>query len=531
MTTPPPSATPSAHCDAATLFRLVAKLVAGADSLQGVLDATVAMIREVLSVDRCSIMLFDETRNALALAAAWGLPEGVADQPPPAADDTVAGEVFRSGEPRIGAARNVDSTRYSTQTYICCPIRYEGRRLGVISVTNRRERPPLNAADLALLQSVADVLAVSIDRAHISYELQRANRQIEHTLNQLPLGILILDDDSRLLHANAPALHLLELLNAEPGLPLSDLKPGEMARHLGKLADRAAQSGCRVATTLKSELDTAADDERPVRQIRITAEFIGMGVGLLFTVEDLTVTHEMAELRRIDQMKSHFISVVSHELRTPITSLRGASTLLTQQYAKGLDETQASLLRIVSSSAERLSNLVNMIIDISMIENEQIALSPVRAQLGEVMHEVARLRERDIAQKGLVLRETYCPDCPPVLIDEGRMTQALAAVFDNAIKYATQRTEVSIRIWHDAEGSVRLSIRNEGDVIPLEQRERVFERFSQLEDPLTRRQGGAGLGLYFARRVTMLHGGVLQFLDDPKGTCLEFVLPEASPED
>ncbi len=79
----------------------------------------------------------------------------------------------------------------------------------------------------------------------------------------------------------------------------------------------------------------------------------------------------------------------------------------------------------------------------------------------------------------------------------------------------------------DSEGTFRLRIRNDGDPIPNENREKVFERFFQIDKTLTRNQGGTGLGLYLARQITVLHGGLLEVLEDQNGATFEFVLPSA----
>lgn len=538
-----------------TLFGHIAQLVSSCGSLSQLLDATVELIHEVMRVERCSIMLVDEASDSgrLYVAAATGMGDSpVASEPTPT-DRGIAGEVFAEGKPRLGTAkRNCDvDNRYQTSTYIVCPIEHEGERIGVINITNRQDRRPFDQEDVELLASLSSVIGVAIGRARLAVRMQEVYGRLDRMVEGVPMGVLLVDKNDRIVQSNHRAVEFARIDKFVEGEPLDAPQHGIAGTVLAKLLYDARKDSIRTSREwtpshmppehVSAELMRAlADPDAPTfrfdamegetelpRPLRLSVELHGADGDALILLEDMTMNQAVHELRRLDEMKTSFISLVSHELRTPLTSLRGAVSLLTNFYNEGLSDTHKELLRIVGTSSDRLGGIVNMIIDTAMIEQQQLNLDMRIAPLENAINPVIEEAAKALSEKGLTVRKEYSSKGGMVNYDMDRITQAITAVFENAVKYARPNSSILVRLWLDAEGTFRLRIRNEGDPIPHENREKVFERFFQIDKTLTRNQGGTGLGLYLARQITILHGGLLEVLEDSDGATFEFVLPSA----
>lgn len=212
----------------------------------------------------------------------------------------------------------------------------------------------------------------------------------------------------------------------------------------------------------------------------------------------------LEHLSELNRMKDDFISTVSHELRTPLTIV----TTSIQGLRRGvLDEEQVrTFLEAASRGSERLGHLIEQLLMVSQIESgapvvelEPVALPPVVERVVEELR--ARTAGHDVVVE-------LGPSLPEVRTDEGKVHQILSNLVENAMKYSPAGTTVRIGGAADT-GGVVLSVTDEGDGVPPAHRERIFERFYQVDSSSTRRVGGTGLGLYISRSLAEELGGRL----------------------
>lgn len=505
------------------LLTLFADIIRHTHSLEELLQTTVQLVTRIMRSDRCSIMLQEEGGGELSIVASTGMPEELTGKVRVLPGEGIAGSVFSSGEFRFGTVEGDRSGRYATQQFLVCPIIYDERTLGTINVANREDDSPFEEEDADLLQSLANIVGVAVDRSRLAQSMLTTKVQLERTLHGLPVGIILVNPEGTVLHSNRRSGELLGRGEMASG---SSLKNAESCPELDELL--SLSETCRLLhQRVVRELKAHTGLEEVERPLRITATYLEETGDVVLLLEDLTLNHEVEQLRRLDVMKTNFMALVSHELRTPITTLRGAATLLTSFYSTGFDETQRNLLNMVAGSTERLTNVVNMIIDASLIEQQQLSIAPQVGLLDELVEELVTAREKELRVKHLRISRDFA--APPVraLFDAERFGQAVSAVLDNAIKFAKPKSEVRIALGRDDDKNILLRIHNEGDPIAADQRERVFDLFYQAEDAMTRRQGGTGLGLYLARQIAQLHGGHLRILDAENGASLEFMLPHS----
>jgi PAS domain S-box-containing protein len=235
---------------------------------------------------------------------------------------------------------------------------------------------------------------------------------------------------------------------------------------------------------------------------------------------------DISELKRIDRMKSEFVSTVSHELRTPLTSIRGSLGLVSGGVAGALPDRAKALVEIAKSNCERLIRLINDILDSEKIESGRMPfdLQP---------HEMRPLLERALADnEGLAAQRKvklvlHAPKQPlRVCVDSDRLLQVMANLLSNAIKYSPGEGQVLVLLGRHA-GRVRVEVSDNGPGIPEEFRQRIFQKFSQADSSDTRQKGGTGLGLNISKAMLERMEGDLGFSSRVDvGTTFFFELPE-----
>jgi signal transduction histidine kinase len=218
-----------------------------------------------------------------------------------------------------------------------------------------------------------------------------------------------------------------------------------------------------------------------------------------------------AELRRLDQAKSAFVSVAAHELRTPLASISGYVEMLLDGDAGALSERQSDFLKVVDGSAQRLLRITRDLLDAARIDagRMELILRPVdcRELVREVVAEMLPLVE----SRGQQIVVDAPADLPLALIDRGRVAQVLANLVANASKYGPPASTIRIdlRLQPGDEGWLRIEVSDEGPGVPAEEQERLFRPFERGANAMARAQGGVGLGLYISKSLVELHGGRL----------------------
>jgi Na+/proline symporter/nitrogen-specific signal transduction histidine kinase len=232
------------------------------------------------------------------------------------------------------------------------------------------------------------------------------------------------------------------------------------------------------------------------------------------------------QLRELDRMKDDFISTVTHELRTPLTSIRAFSEMLHQDPDIGLDD-RMRFLGIIVGETERLSRLINQILDLAKLESGRADWTSAEVDLAQVILETAEslgqiYRERDVA---LTLEITE--PLPTVMADRDRLMQVMINLLSNAVKFVAPGSG-RVKVAAAATATeVRVAVADNGPGIRAADREVIFEKFRQGgQDVLTDKPQGTGLGLPISRQIVEYFGGRLWLEDAPQGGAnFVFTLP------
>jgi PAS domain S-box-containing protein len=235
---------------------------------------------------------------------------------------------------------------------------------------------------------------------------------------------------------------------------------------------------------------------------------------------------DVTELKRIDRMKSEFVSTVSHELRTPLTSIRGSLGLVSGGIAGVLPEKAKALVDIAKNNCERLIRLINDILDSEKIESGKMPFNLQPVELLPLLDRAVADNEGFATQHKVKL-VLQAPKQPlRANVDSDRLLQVMTNLLSNAIKFSPEDGTVLVLLGRHA-GRLRVEVSDSGPGIPEEFHQRIFQKFSQADSSDTRQKGGTGLGLSIARALLERMDGTMDFKSRVDvGTTFFFELPE-----
>jgi signal transduction histidine kinase len=214
------------------------------------------------------------------------------------------------------------------------------------------------------------------------------------------------------------------------------------------------------------------------------------------------------------RLKSDFVANVSHELRTPLALIRlYAETLeLGRLNAK---EKYQEYFRIIREESERLTALINNILDFSRIEAGRKEYEFRETDLPELVRSTLESYRFQIEQNGFAFEENIARDIPPVNVDREAIARSLLNLVNNALKYSKDQKFIGVKLYR-ANGSVKLEVQDRGIGIPAGEQEKIFEKFYRCGDPLVHNIKGSGLGLSLVRHIIRAHGGEVQVESAPE---------------
>ena len=341
----------------------------------------------------------------------------------------------------------------------------------------------------------------------------RQGTQQEAVLGSMIEGVLAIDARQRILSLNRAAADLLGIASTGiVGRPIQEVvRNADLRRFALEAIDRGDQ--------VEEDILLRAARDRILR-VRGTPLRDPSGErGAVMVVEDIT------DIRHLENVRRDFVANVSHELKTPVASIKGfVETLLEGGVEDPADRRR--FLEIVGRQADRLGMIIEDLLALSRIEEvEGVGDLPVEeARVAELVESVAtECRPRALSRS--IHLETECPAGLVARVNSPLLEQALINLVDNAIKYSDPGGRVLVRAT-DSEGSVELSVRDEGAGIAAEHLPRLFERFYRVDKGRSRKLGGTGLGLSIVKHIVQAHRGSVSVDSAPgRGSTFRIVLP------
>lgn len=229
----------------------------------------------------------------------------------------------------------------------------------------------------------------------------------------------------------------------------------------------------------------------------------------------------------MSNIQDEFIATVSHELRTPLTSIRGFSQTLLASWDKIDDENKKKFIKIIEDQSNRLIHLVENVLSVSKMNAGGEVLKKV--DVNDVIKRIIPMFTEQYKTRKFV--QKLNSSLPPARLDEDKFQQILTNLIDNAAKYSTDGKTVTIST-ELSENFVEIKITDEGVGIKQEDYDKVFKKFSRLENHLTSTTQGNGLGLYITKQLVENMGGQISFTSEiNKGTTFRVLMPVYNQEE
>ena len=530
-----------------TLYRITAEVSASLD-LDQVLNRTLELVVEAVGAEQ-GIVLLDQPESAqLILRAAVGTGERI----PPGGKATrlrrgegLGGWVIANNQAlRIADLEEEvlwqkDAQRDVAQrACLAVPLVRAGEVLGAMLLFS--SQPGTFTEDhLRLAEAAATQVANAVGNAAL-YNLIREQaerlgvmlkqQQVEAAKSQAILegvadGVVVADANGQIILFNAAAERILELPR-EQAIGRSIREMLGLYGVEGRAWLAAMEEWAQQAREHAPEDFLAERLELGQRVVSVHASpVLRGGTDYLGTV---SVFHDITAMVEADRAKSEFVSTVSHELRTPMTSIKGYADLVLMGAVGTLTEQQRHFMEIIRNNADRLTNLVNDLLDISRIESGRVELNLKAVHMHDLVDQVVGMLSGRAQGRQITLTEDVSPDLPAVWGDDARIVQILTNLVGNAIYYTPSggKVHVSASLAGDM---LQVDVADTGIGISEENKTKIFSRFFRADDPLVQETAGTGLGLPITASLVAMHGGEIWVESElGKGSTFSFTLPLAS---
>ncbi len=394
---------------------------------------------------------------------------------------------------------------------------------------------------LALIAVIIFLLAVATGlllRAAFRY-YQRYNREVESgrskteaLLGSIGDGVFAVDAEGRIIEFNRAAAALTGVTaSAALGRPYEQVMTLSEGGAEGAAGTDAVRQTILQGRTFRSLRDLTLV-RRDGSRLPITLSAAPVRDDQGGVAGCVVVFSDASQEREVDRMKNEFISIASHQLRTPMTGVKGVLSLLLDEVLGPLNPEQQAYLRRAYDSNERLIALVNDLLNISRLEQGSLQLRSEPVAVADVVSGLASDLQVRAARYQVTIRvDPPQPNAAECVVpgDAVRLREVFANLMDNAVKYTPEHGTVTVRT--RAEGPrVAVEIIDTGVGIPADKMPTLFQKFNRIQNPLSGREFGTGLGLYFARSVVELHRGTIEVESVPeKGTTFRVSLPRTTP--
>jgi PAS domain S-box-containing protein len=332
---------------------------------------------------------------------------------------------------------------------------------------------------------------------------------LTHLMEVCPFSIIAVEPSGNIAVANSETERMFgyrqdELIGQTVDLLVPARFRAAHARHRGQFA-------AHPATLLARNLRGGRKDgtEFPA-EVSLTPVQTNDGILVLGVIVDIS------ERLRMEGLKDEFVATVSHELRTPLTSIGGALSLLINDAGGTLPVRAKRLLTIAHANSQRLVRLVNNILDMEKIESGKVVFVQKRIEVRSLVKEAIEANRMLADGFGVQIRLDPASVAGDIRGDPDWLLQVVTNLLSNAVKFspAAERVDVAIE---NANGNIRISVRDHGHGVPESFKPRIFEKFAQADASDARQLGGTGLGLSIVKQIVTRLGGKVGFGDAPGG--------------
>jgi PAS domain S-box-containing protein len=520
----------------ATLLETSTAVVSTLDP-ETVLNRILEQMGRLLSIKMYAVISLDEEKGSFRIRAGRGLSKQFIEQLSirPTEPDAVTIRALHAKEP-IQVSDTETDPSYAVRKQ---RARTEGYRAILAVPLNTKHAPPtallvfhptphvFTHNEIQLLTSFANHAAMAIENAML-YErsdmrLREQTHRLEALVQSLHDGLILGDLRGSVIYANKRVGELADLSTKSlAGMHVDQI----LARIIAKTSERSSQQNDVQKILNEKEEQTVeisqnyADGTTYLRLEVFNVndeEGVPIGRGIFF--------HDITADRELDRMRSSLVSTVSHELRTPLAAIKGYASTMLADDVEWDRASQHEFLTIISDESDRLTNLVNNLLDLSRIEAGSLRLSREKCDIKEMVNEAAKQARLTPGNRFDVHVEAKLPK---LYADPPRLESILRNLIENAVKYGGENA--TVRVEACVQGNDFLfRVIDDGPGIPEKERPHIFESFYRVDDSLARLTSGAGLGLAICQGLVRAHGGRIWVEPQAVGACIAFTIPAKQP--
>ena len=501
-----------------------------------VLNRILEQMGRLLQIKMYAVIALDEANGNFRIRASRGLSKQFAEQLSiqPSEPDSVTMRALRVKEPIQVSDTETDPSYVIRKQR----ARSEGFRAILAVPLNTQYAPPtallvfhptphvFTHNEIQLLTSFANHAAMAIENAILfersDMRLREQTQRLEALVQSLHDGLILTDLHGKVIYANKRVGELADISTKN----LTGLHADQILAHIIDKASVVAGSKTQTQKLLNKKGERVIELTQNVQDgtiyLRLEVfnvndeEGIPIGRGVFF--------HDITADRELDRMRSSLVSTVSHELRTPLAAIKGYVSTMLADDVEWDQASQREFLTIISDESDRLTNLVNNLLDLSRIEVGSLKLSHEKCDIREIIRNAGRGAQ--LTQKNQ-LKVNINPRLPGVYADPLRLESILRNLIENSKKYAGEDANIKVDVNRDGE-EIIFRVSDDGPGIPVKEGQRVFERFYRVDDSLTRLTSGAGLGLAICQGLVRAHGGRIWTEPQDNGACIAFTIPVKS---
>jgi PAS domain S-box-containing protein len=365
------------------------------------------------------------------------------------------------------------------------------------------------------------VISRAIEYIRTLEDIAHEKSRMRVLINHISDGVMATDGQKKVALANPAFLRLIGHRGEDTiGISVQDLIREEK---LLKMVDEALAMPPDIFSELTEEFNkgAVAEDKETVLGVRCVPfrDRLNRNLGTV------TVMHDITALKKMDKMKSDFVSMVAHEIKSPMNSVLALVKVIQDGLAGDLTEKQKEILGRVSEKIKGLSDLASELLDLSRIESGLITLEKEKLQVGSLLGDQVAFAQTKAQSKGIVLELKSAPDLPPILANKRTIEEVISNLLTNAVKYTPEGGKVTVSA--EAERDyVHLSVKDTGFGITEEDLGRIFERFYRVKNDKTRFISGTGLGLAIVKSIVEAHHGSVRVESEiDRGSTFHVLLP------
>lgn len=476
------------------------------------LTTIMELAAKVVDAEVASLMLLDESGQELSFQVALGEKGTAVKKIRLKLGEGIAGWVAKEGEPLIVKDVSKDSrwaatadaaSQFITRSIICLPLKIKEKIIGVVEAINHRQRGYFDSQDLPFFQAFASQAAVAIENARLFQNLNLEKEKIETIFQEMSDGVIFADAGRNIFTLNRAAGLFFEL----PAPQLIGKKIDFIFRDFDIRPSWEEIFSNRLEKYFTCRISRKGKSEKTLHLSGLVNRITGgnnISCGYIFILRDSTEEYKETLLKRT------FLSLISHKLKTPLTAISGYLSLLVNgKQGESLSVFQSKAIATSFEQTKLLTALVNQLLNFTLIEGENLELKVEKVRWGDLVKETKQMVAATLPLENVVLIWEKEEAEFILLIDLVRTADIFQQLFDNAIKFNNQvKKEIRVSPVTTAGNKfLQICVADNGKGLPPEEREKIFQKFYQIEEYFTGQVIGAGLGLALVKRLIEAQGG------------------------